>query len=138
MSLCQRDATTRVARSYIFKPKISIWVVFGRSCNRRCWYILWPFGPFYGYWVYFSVIYYILWSFGIFLPVLVVPKQIWQPWATTVNFRHKLFEKNTISYCINILSASKDTPLQVVSRVAGLAYFHTKNANLGIFECRVG
>jgi hypothetical protein len=28
--------------------------------------------------------------------------------------------------------------LQVVSRVAGLAYFHTKNANLGIFECRVG
>jgi hypothetical protein len=32
-----------VARCYIFKPKIPIWVHFGGSCNGRCWYILWPF-----------------------------------------------------------------------------------------------
>jgi hypothetical protein len=26
----------RVARWYIFKPKIPIWVNFGESCNGRC------------------------------------------------------------------------------------------------------
>jgi hypothetical protein len=30
----------RVARWYIFKPKIQFWVKFGGSCNGRCWYIL--------------------------------------------------------------------------------------------------
>jgi hypothetical protein len=25
-------------------PKIQIWVIFGWSCNGRCWYILWTFG----------------------------------------------------------------------------------------------
>jgi hypothetical protein len=34
----------RVARWYIFKPKIPIWVNFVVSCNGRCWYFLWPFG----------------------------------------------------------------------------------------------
>jgi hypothetical protein len=28
-----------IARWYIFKPKIQIWVNFGRSCNGRCWYL---------------------------------------------------------------------------------------------------
>jgi hypothetical protein len=32
-----------------FKPKIPIWVIFGGSCNGRCWHILLPFGLFYGY-----------------------------------------------------------------------------------------
>jgi hypothetical protein len=31
-----------VARWYILEPKILIWVNFGRSFNRRCWYFLWP------------------------------------------------------------------------------------------------
>jgi hypothetical protein len=44
--------TVRVARWYIFKPKIPIWVNFGGSCNGRCWYILWPFGLSYGHLVY--------------------------------------------------------------------------------------
>jgi hypothetical protein len=26
---------------------------FGGPCKRRCWYILWTFGLFYGHWVYF-------------------------------------------------------------------------------------
>jgi hypothetical protein len=30
------------------------------------WYILWPFGIFYGHLVYFMAIWYILWPFGIF------------------------------------------------------------------------
>jgi hypothetical protein len=38
----------RVARWYIFKPKIQIWVKF-----VRCWYILCPSGRFYGHLVYF-------------------------------------------------------------------------------------
>jgi hypothetical protein len=28
---------SRVARSYIFKPKIQLWVDIGVSCNERCW-----------------------------------------------------------------------------------------------------
>jgi hypothetical protein len=35
------------------------------------WYILWLFGIFCGYSVYFVVIWYILWLLGIFFPVLV-------------------------------------------------------------------
>jgi hypothetical protein len=40
----------RVARWYIFKPKIPIWVIIyelRRGCGRG-WHILCPFGPFYG------------------------------------------------------------------------------------------
>jgi hypothetical protein len=42
----QRNTTlhNRVARWYIFKPKIPLWVNFGRPWNRKGWYILWPFG----------------------------------------------------------------------------------------------
>jgi hypothetical protein len=39
----------RVARWFIFRPKIAIWVNFGGSCNGRCWYILWTFGLFYNH-----------------------------------------------------------------------------------------
>jgi hypothetical protein len=48
----------RVARWHIFKPKIPTWVNFGRSCNGRCWYILWPFGLFYCHLVYIVSIWY--------------------------------------------------------------------------------
>jgi hypothetical protein len=61
----------RVARWYLFKPKIPIWVTFGRSCNGSCWYILWSFGRFTVYSVYFMVIYYFCAHFGIFSQVLV-------------------------------------------------------------------
>jgi hypothetical protein len=36
---------SRVARWFVFKPKIQIWVNFGWSCNGRGWYILWTLGP---------------------------------------------------------------------------------------------
>jgi hypothetical protein len=39
---------------YISKPKPPIRVNFGRSCDGRYWYILWPFGLFYGHLVHFS------------------------------------------------------------------------------------
>jgi hypothetical protein len=35
------------------------------------WYILWPFGIFYGHLVYFMAVWYILWPFGIFYGHLV-------------------------------------------------------------------
>jgi hypothetical protein len=70
-----------VARWYFFKPKIQIWVMFGRSGNRlvfiniilsnvgtaKCC-ILWPFGTISGQLVYFSPFWY------------VVQRKIWQPW----------------------------------------------------------
>jgi hypothetical protein len=60
-----------VARWYIFKPQILIWVNFGGSWNGKGWYILWPFGiyilrpfgTFYGRLV-------IKWQFGILSPIL--------------------------------------------------------------------
>jgi hypothetical protein len=50
---------SRVARWYIFKPKIPVWVNFLGSCNGRSWYILQPFGIFYGCLVHLVVIWYI-------------------------------------------------------------------------------
>jgi thiol-disulfide isomerase/thioredoxin len=37
----------RVARWFVFKPKIPIWVNFGGPWNGKCRYILWSFGIFY-------------------------------------------------------------------------------------------
>jgi hypothetical protein len=46
-------------------------------------YIIWPFGIFYGCWVYFMAIWYILWSLGKFFQLwYVAPRKIWQPWYT--------------------------------------------------------
>jgi hypothetical protein len=54
-----------------FQTKNPILVIFGRSCNRRCWSILRPFGIFYGHLRHFMAIRYIMWLFGIFFIVLV-------------------------------------------------------------------
>jgi hypothetical protein len=40
---------TRVARWFVFKPKIQIWVNFGEPWNGKCCYILRPFGKSYGH-----------------------------------------------------------------------------------------
>jgi hypothetical protein len=42
----------------IFRPKIQIGVIFGGSCNRRGWFILWTFGLFYNHLVYLMGIWY--------------------------------------------------------------------------------
>jgi hypothetical protein len=88
---------TRVARWFVFKPKIQIWVNYGGSCNGRRWYILWTLGPFFGlglllyfmdiwYSSWFVVIWYIFWYF--------VPRKIWQPCFTLspffANSEHRL------------------------------------------------
>jgi hypothetical protein len=61
----------RVARWYIFKQKIPIWVHYEGSCNVRCWYIFMTFCILLGHFVYFMTFWYIVWSLGIFFPVLV-------------------------------------------------------------------
>jgi hypothetical protein len=66
----------RVARWYIFKQKIQIWVNFGGSFNGTCWYILSP----YIHLPYIMDIWYISWLFGIFFPFWYAAAiKIWQP-----------------------------------------------------------
>jgi hypothetical protein len=65
---CIRVAT-RVARCFIFKPKLPISVNFGR-CFLHVG-IVYDHLVFYGLLVYFMVIRYILWPFGTLLPILV-------------------------------------------------------------------
>jgi hypothetical protein len=61
----------RVARWYIFIPIILNWEYLGRPWNVKCWYILWPFGIFYGRLEYFPDFWYILSRFNTYYPVLV-------------------------------------------------------------------
>jgi hypothetical protein len=59
----------RVARWFLFRPKLLIWVYFGGPWNAKCCFILCPFGIFYSHLVYiFNVHLVILSSFGIFFP----------------------------------------------------------------------
>jgi hypothetical protein len=46
-------ALLRVARWFIFRPKIPIRVNFGGPWNGKGWYILWPFGIYHGHLVHF-------------------------------------------------------------------------------------
>jgi hypothetical protein len=47
---------TMVARWFVFKPKIQIWVNFGGSWTGRGRYVLWTLGSFYGLLLYFMEI----------------------------------------------------------------------------------
>jgi hypothetical protein len=49
----------RVARWYIFKPKIPIWVNLGGPRNGKLWDILFPFAMYWGHLVYLRAIWYI-------------------------------------------------------------------------------
>jgi hypothetical protein len=71
---------TRVARWFVFKPKIPIWVNFEGLAMENL-------GIFYDHLVYVTAIGNILWPFGIFCGHLVyfspfwyfLPRKIWQP-----------------------------------------------------------
>jgi hypothetical protein len=66
-----RYLCTRVARRFVFKPEIPIWVNFRGPWIGKNGYILWPFGIFYDHLVHFVFIWYVLCSFGTFFPFLV-------------------------------------------------------------------
>jgi hypothetical protein len=66
VSSLSEPVQSRVARWFVFKPKIPIWVNFGGPRNEKGGYNLWPFGIYYFHLVHFMVIWVILWPFGIF------------------------------------------------------------------------
>jgi hypothetical protein len=71
----------RVARWFVFKPKIQIWVNFGGSWNGRCWYVLWTLRPFYSLLLYFMDILYSLFNLlYIYRFGILYQEKIWQPW----------------------------------------------------------
>jgi hypothetical protein len=77
-----------------YKPKIQILVNFGGLCNKRCWYILWPFGPFS---VPFGIFYGTLVHFGNLVYFsrfwYIEPRKIWQPWCSSRETkRNKVWE----------------------------------------------
>jgi hypothetical protein len=50
---------SRVARWFIFKPKIPVWVNFGGPWNGKYWYMLWTFGIVCGHLVDFFPFWYV-------------------------------------------------------------------------------
>jgi hypothetical protein len=75
---CCVQRQSRVARWFVFKPKIKIWIKFRGPWRGKCCHILWPFGIFYCHLVYFIAVWCSLWSFGIYFG-MYVPRKIWQP-----------------------------------------------------------
>jgi hypothetical protein len=61
---------SKVARWYIWIPKIPIWVYFEGHWNAKCWYNLWTLGIFYCHLVYDMALWYIFWPSGIYFSVL--------------------------------------------------------------------
>jgi hypothetical protein len=94
-------AKTRVARWFVFKPKIQIWVNFGGPWIGQCLHILLPLVKFFGG---------ILWTFGPFCIYLVHyfrfwyhgPRKIWQPWL-------KRLIRNTYSLILVALQGKEST-----------------------------
>jgi hypothetical protein len=85
---------SRVARWFVFKPKIPIWVNFGGSWNGKSWYIymtIWrillPLEIFNVHLVYLS-------SFGIFSPVLV--------FCSKKNLATLVFKHSPLTYLVPI------------------------------------
>jgi hypothetical protein len=116
----------RVARWYILRPKIAIWVNFGGSCNGRCWYILWTFwyilrtfDIFYGHLVNFVVIWYIFPHFGILYqeksgnPALDVGRQHVRASVSHLDhYKRSLFFFSCTTFCLShSLSLSLSTSL---------------------------
>jgi hypothetical protein len=115
----------RVARWYIFKPKIQIWVNFGGSCKGRFWSILWTSGLFYGHLVYvlnghlvnFVSICYIFPRFG-----MLHLEKSGNPGADMSNCVCKYPIKLTLSQYIATLNASSTL------------YQHRLNGYLGLIQ----
>jgi hypothetical protein len=104
---CKIAFASTVARWYILKPKIPIWVNFGRLLQWNMLVFLWVFCQFnrqmvyyfiaiwyiFGHLVYYVIaIWYIFWSFGIIFPVLVccIEKCLATLFASRVQIVHNL------------------------------------------------
>jgi hypothetical protein len=106
---------SKVARWFIFKPKIPFWVKFWGSCNGICWYILCSFNIFYCHLVYFydHLVYFVVVSYKYFTPscILYLPRKIWQTCYDLAKWMNSLvqclFEANTSSYIYSFVTVTK-------------------------------
>jgi hypothetical protein len=74
------NVSSRVARWCVFKPKLPIWVNFRGSWTRKCWYILWPIGIYFGTLVNFIGICKFSGNLIYFSPFwYIFSRKIWQP-----------------------------------------------------------
>jgi hypothetical protein len=112
----------RVARWYIFKQKIQIWVNFGGSCNRRYWYMYVYFFHlvFFVHLPYFMDIRYISWLFGNFFLLLLCCST--KNLATLINFWHR--ESSATS---NFPYKCMYTKLSMCMKIVGRLGFTLKN-----------
>jgi hypothetical protein len=79
----------RVARWYIFRPKIAILVNFEGPCNGICWYNIWPLGLFYFHLISFDIFYdrFVCGNLVYFPPFwYILRRKIWQPCLERVLF----------------------------------------------------
>jgi hypothetical protein len=65
---------SRVARWFIFKSKIQLWVIFGGPWNGKCCCSFMTVWHKFGHLLSFLAVWYSLWSFGIFF-------QFWYVWT---------------------------------------------------------
>jgi hypothetical protein len=113
--------TDRVARWFVFDPKIPILVKFGGFWNKKCSYILWSFGIFYVYLVKSMAFWYSLWSFDIFLRFgMFGPRKIWQPCSPM-----------PIGLCIVLIGDD-----EVLDAFSALFILRIKNRELKCILCR--
>jgi hypothetical protein len=81
---CHNGVCLRVARWYIFKPKIPFRVNFGGPWNAKVWYNLLTFGIYYGHLVYVMIIRKFSGYLVYFSPFwYIVSRNIWQPWLAS-------------------------------------------------------
>jgi hypothetical protein len=141
---------SRVARWFVFKPKIQIWEKFGEPCNVRCWYILWTLGL-------LTVFCYILWTFVIVRGYLVyffpfwyfVPRKIWQPcieerferWyrslggrqcEAVLSFPIRVTRLGEFSHIVRLLSLDRFVKITEAAQILGLL-FSTRQV---MYSCR--
>jgi hypothetical protein len=127
----------RVARWFIFKPKIPIWVKFWRVLQWKMLVffchlvyfalirsVLLPFGLHYFHLVYLTFIWYISWSFGILFPFrCVAPRKIWQPCSASQKQLEKLKIQpvDPVSTCWCYSAVSRPSNFQCNGHVAVLS-----------------
>jgi hypothetical protein len=101
----------------IFRPKIAIWINFWGSCNGKCWYILWPFGLFYGPLIYFMTTWYTLFRgnlvyFSPFWKCLVCECSVKEKQVPRQFHKRSLSERLFHKICLNALSPKDFSPKQ--------------------------
>jgi hypothetical protein len=106
----------RVARWFVLKPKIPIWVNIGGPKIGKCLNIFWPFGIFYKHLGFFMTIWYICVQFVHYvIPVLVScteKNQASLVWLAFIQVKEKV--TSTETFCIPSLETNVNFELRTV------------------------